>query len=127
MKTTSCHQGGMVFLRLWDKLLRLDGTLVEEEQFSQFRLTEARLMKYCREMLVTFYSKLEWAYHLIRPRILIEEKLTSRGRGELMNYRLFTFHGIIRAISKGSFWRVPDLMSGSPGAGLDTIVGSFSP
>ncbi len=118
---------GWCFFGCGRKLLSPDGTLVEEEQFSQFRLTEARLMEYCREMLVTRYSKLEWAYHQIRPRIFIAEKLASRGREELMNCRLFTFDGIIRAISKGSFWRAPDLLSGSPRAELDTIVGSFSP
>ena len=118
---------GWCFFDCGRKLLSPDGKLVSEEQLSQFRLTEARLMEYCREMLVTRYSKLEWAYHQIRPRIFIEEKLTSRGGGELMNYRLFTFDGIIRAISMRSFWRASDLLSGSPAAGLDAIVGSFSP
>jgi len=96
------HEGWWYFFGYGAKLLRLDGTLVEEEQLSQFRLTETRLLEYCREMLVTRYSKLEWAYHQISPRILIEERLAPRGGGELMDYRLFTFDGIVRAISVGS-------------------------
>jgi hypothetical protein len=54
-------------------------------------------------MLSSRYTKNEWAYHQITPKILIEEVMKPPGgESELLDYRFYTFAGEVRAISLGS-------------------------
>lgn len=53
-----------------------------------------------RWMAVTF-SPEEWAYTMMRKHILVEELLAPRQGTELMDYRFYTFDGVVRAINIG--------------------------
>jgi hypothetical protein len=56
----------------------------------------------CRKWLSTSYGRAGWAYGLVPPRILVEEILCSRDNKELKDYRLYTFHGVVKAINVGA-------------------------
>jgi hypothetical protein len=56
------------------------------------------VVEYCKVWLNTIYSKREWAYSQITPKILVEEVLRQRGGGELVDYRYFTFRGVVKAV-----------------------------
>jgi hypothetical protein len=96
------HEGEWYFFGYGAKLMNFDGTLVPEKERSPFLIEERGLLDQCREMLLSRYSKLEWAYHRISPRIVIEELLQPIKGGELMDYRFYTFDGMVAAISVGS-------------------------
>ena len=96
------YEGEWYFFGYGAKLLRHDGTMVEEPERSRSRISEEILLDHCRKMLSSRYSQHEWAYHQISPRILIEERLAPKEGEELMDYRLFTFDGKVKAISVGS-------------------------
>jgi hypothetical protein len=83
-------------------LLTRDGDLVEGTARSRFLLSRDRFVDLCWQMLRARHSKQEWAYQLIQPRILAEEMLQSETGGELMDYRFYVFHGVVRAINVGS-------------------------
>ncbi len=72
--------------------------LVGKNKFSDNRITREQVVKYCKIWLSSTYSKREWAYGQIPPRIIIEEVLEQRGGGELIDYRFFTFHGVVKTV-----------------------------
>ena len=56
----------------------------------------------CRQWLASRHKSNEWAYQHMPPRILIEETLLPREGHELLDYRLYTFQGQVRAVNLGS-------------------------
>ncbi len=72
--------------------------LIGRKNFDDNRLTRDEVLKYCETWLNTIYSRREWAYSQIPPRIMAEEVLEQRGGGDLIDYRFFTFHGKVKAI-----------------------------
>lgn len=72
--------------------------LIGRKNFSQRKLTRQQVVEYCREWLGIVYSKREWAYSQIKPVIMAEELLEQRGGGEMIDYRCFTFDGVVRAV-----------------------------
>ena len=65
-------------------------------------LTPAEAIAMCRGWLDAAHSPREWAYREIRPRIIVERLLSPRTGGELMDYRFYTFDGVVKAINVGS-------------------------
>lgn len=72
--------------------------LIGRKNFSQHILSREQVIAYCREWLGTRYSKREWAYQKIEPKIMVEELLNQKGGGELIDYRFFTFRGVVKAV-----------------------------
>lgn len=66
------------------------------------RLDENEVLRLCNSWLRQKYSTHEWAYHQMRPRILIEEILLPKAGKELLDYRFYTFDGKVAAINVGS-------------------------
>jgi hypothetical protein len=66
------------------------------------RLDEDEVNAVCRHWLETNYCGQQWAYSRMTPRILVEGLLAPRGGGELMDYRFYTFDGVVKAINVGS-------------------------
>ena len=72
--------------------------LVGRKNESSHKITREECIQYCREWLKTVYSKREWAYQHIRPKLMVEEVLEQHGGGELVDYRCFTFNGKVKAV-----------------------------
>jgi hypothetical protein len=78
------------------------GRLLDADQLESYALSREATLAYCRRMLSTVYSRKEWAYTLIPPRLFVEEALEPAAGQSLIDYRLYTFRGRVRAISLGS-------------------------
>ena len=72
--------------------------LIGRNNTSTYKLTREECVQYCNSWMSTIYSKREWAYQFITPKIMIEETLIQYNGGELMDYRCFTFNGKVGAI-----------------------------
>lgn len=72
--------------------------LIGRKNFSKHKLTREQVIEYCNDWLKTVYSHSEWAYIHIPPKIMVEEVLEQYGGGELIDYRCFTFHGVVKAV-----------------------------
>jgi len=66
------------------------------------RLDEGEVLRLCSGWLQKKYSTDEWAYHQMRPRVLIEELLFPHSGKELLDYRFYTFDGEVAVINVGS-------------------------
>lgn len=65
-------------------------------------MTTNDVVKTCQQWLDSLYSRDEWAYSQITPNIIIEELLKPARHSELMDFRLYTFDGQVKAINVGS-------------------------
>jgi hypothetical protein len=61
------------------------------------RLDRDRLIGLCEGWISRTYSRREWAYRSVPPRILVEELLDDGG-GVPCDYKFFVFHGRVRMI-----------------------------
>ncbi len=52
----------------------------------------------CCTWLQTRHNSAEWVYQEITPKIIVEEVLEATEPGEMPDYRLFTFGGVVKAI-----------------------------
>lgn len=84
------------------KLVKEDGTFINIENASQYEMTQSEVIEKCKTWLTQKYRETEWAYQHILPKLLIEELLESKDGKALKDYRMYTFHGKVRAISVGS-------------------------
>ena len=66
---------------------------------SNFKLTREECIQQCKIWLKSTYSKKEWAYRHIPPKIMIEEVLFQRGGGEFKDYKFHVFDGGVKALS----------------------------
>ncbi len=66
------------------------------------RLDIDEVIALCTQWLASRHNSNEWAYQHMTPRILVEETLVPREGSELLDYRLYTFRGQVRAINLGS-------------------------
>ncbi|MFT3894473.1 MAG: ATP-grasp fold amidoligase family protein [Anaerolineales bacterium] len=71
---------------------------IGRRNYASHEISREQVIEYCRSWLGRKYSKRQWAYRHIVPRIMVEEVLEQRGGGELVDYRCFTFNGKVRAI-----------------------------
>ncbi|MFN8413452.1 MAG: ATP-grasp fold amidoligase family protein [Anaerolineales bacterium] len=72
--------------------------LIGRKNFSKHKITREQVIEYCKVWLKTVYSHSEWAYTKIVPKIMVEEVLEQYGGGELIDYRCFTFRGVVKAV-----------------------------
>lgn len=82
--------------------LMLPNGEMDEAKAGLHLLSQEKCIRRCREWLCMAYRKEEWVYHQMVPKLLVEETLTPRNGGELMDFRFFTFDGSVRAINVGS-------------------------
>lgn len=66
------------------------------------KITLEECINLCKKWLNQKYRMEEWAYQNISPKILIEEIQYPKNGGELFDYRFYTFHGKVKALSIGS-------------------------
>ncbi len=83
-------------------LVNQDGSFLNTHSAARYEISKAEVIGLCREWLSRDYSRNEWAYRQIRPKIVIEELLESKDEKSLKDYRLYTFHGVVKAINVGS-------------------------
>jgi len=76
--------------------------LIGRKNFSMRKLPREECIHYCRQWLKSVYSKSQWAYQHISPKIIIEEVLEQKGGGALVDYRCFTFNGVVKAVQVSS-------------------------
>jgi hypothetical protein len=72
--------------------------LIGRKNVSKHKLTQEECIQHCVSWLKTIYSRREWAYQYIAPKIIAEEALVQYNGGELVDYRCFTFHGKVKAV-----------------------------
>jgi hypothetical protein len=65
-------------------------------------LTRDEIICQCRHWLAGAHAAREWAYRGIRPRIIVEKILLPKTGEELIDYRFYTFNGVVKAINVGS-------------------------
>jgi hypothetical protein len=77
-----------------------DGSQLDADRStgSTTELTSAACLAQCQQWLDRRYSRREWAYRHIPPRIVVEEALQPRTGRQLHDYRLYAFDGVVRAI-----------------------------
>ena len=66
------------------------------------KITQKECINLCEDWLKQKYLMEEWAYQNIKPKILVEEIQYPKKGGELFDYRFYTFHGKVKALSIGS-------------------------
>jgi hypothetical protein len=88
------HQG--------NELVAGDGSLFTGRAMDHARLSREECVALCRQWLATSYTPRLWVYRRLPRRIIVEETLESADGGELKDYRLYTFDGIVKAINVGS-------------------------
>lgn len=84
------------------KLSGSDGSLIDERLAESFRLSREECIGLCRNWLNRRWARCEWGYQDISPKIFVEEILFAQNGKELMDYRLYTFQGVVKAINVGS-------------------------
>ena len=84
-----------------ENIVNSDGTL-NKHTSDEYSLSKEECVYLCKRWLGQKYKKREWAYQYITPKIIIEEVLESEDNGELKDYRMYTFHGKVKAINVGS-------------------------
>lgn len=83
-------------------LVAPDGSLVAGRIAARARLSREECVAVCREWLASIFSPRLWVCRRIPRRIIVEETLESADGGELKDYRLYTFDGVVKAINVGS-------------------------
>jgi len=85
-----------------DHLIAANGALVRPSEGAPHRLSRDECIRRCGSWLGRDYSRSQWAYRRIRRKIVVEAALTPRVGGQLEDFRLYAFHGRVRAINVGS-------------------------
>ena len=78
------------------------GELLPRSSIFRHELSDAETIDQCDAWLRSKFSTVELSYHRIAPLLIAEEYLTPAVGGDLRDYRFYTFHGKVRAISVGS-------------------------
>lgn len=80
-------------------LVNPDGSLLNMNAASEYELSQAEAIQLCKEWLGRKWSKSQWAYQHIPPRIVVEELLETKDNKALTDYKMYTFHGVVKAIA----------------------------
>jgi hypothetical protein len=97
-----CEAGEFYYFGQGKGLIDANGKLLAEARHSSHYLSRDQVVGLCRKMLGIRFAAGEWAYQVIPPQILAEERLFPADGGELLDYRFFTFNGVVRVIGVGS-------------------------
>jgi hypothetical protein len=90
-----CNKGELYLL--------VDGSgLSNNKEKVKYKISRQECVKYCNLWLRKIYSKSEWAYQHIPPKIVVEECLISDSGTELKDNRFYVFDGVVKAISVDS-------------------------
>ncbi|OQY32276.1 MAG: hypothetical protein B6I38_04855 [Anaerolineaceae bacterium 4572_5.1] len=81
------------------EMVNQDGSLLNMDSATKYELSKAEVIKKCEEWLALKYTRREWAYHQIIPKIIVEELLVSKDNKALRDYKLYTFQGVVKAIA----------------------------
>jgi len=95
-----CRGGTHYFFGDGSQLAGLDGQF--DAAAGQHKLTVAEVRTLCHRWLQQRHTANEWAYRHIPQRIVVEELLQPAAGPELLDYRLYTFDGHVRAINVGA-------------------------
>lgn len=83
-------------------LVNQDGSFLNKHSASKCEIDKAEVILMCKKWLSRKYSRNEWAYKHITPKIVIEEFLRPHEGNDLCDYRMYTFQGEVKAINIGS-------------------------
>jgi hypothetical protein len=97
-----CYNSELYLFGSGQYLANSDGSLLNTNSATQYKLRKAEAIRMCREWLTRRYCRIQWAYKHISPRIIVEELLVPKDDKVLKDYRMYTFHGVVKAISVGS-------------------------
>jgi hypothetical protein len=70
----------------------------DRNDISKYKLSREECIQKCKLWLNSVYSKREWVYTQITPKIMLEEALAQRGGGEFKDYKFHVFHGEVKAV-----------------------------
>ena len=73
-----------------------------KDQLASRRLSLSEVKDTVDGWMRRVYSRCEWAYSQIPPRLVVERYVSGEGEGQLKDYRLYVFDGVARAVSIGS-------------------------
>lgn len=97
-----CYNSELYLFRDGQDLVNRDGSLLNTNSATKYKLRKAEAIQMCREWLSRKFIRREWAYQRIGSRILIEELLLPKDNKALIDYRMYTFFGKVKAINVGS-------------------------
>lgn len=97
-----CLQGNFYYFKNGIEIVDIDGTLKDICADNKHQLTQDEVIALCTEWMSNKHRAKEWAYQHIEPNIIVEALLTPLNDTELKDYRMYTFHGVVRAINIGS-------------------------
>lgn len=80
----------------------VSGEALIERDLSKSIITREECLRLCNRWLSSRYSKEQWAYQHIEPKLFVEEKLESPDGNELTVYRCFVFDGVVKVINEDS-------------------------
>jgi hypothetical protein len=91
-------------------LINEKGQFKESSELTDFELSQLEVIQKCKEWLSCKMSSKEWAYSFIKPKIFIEEYLTSNCSQSIQDFRFYVFNGCVKAINIGSpFFRKKEI------------------
>ncbi len=79
-----------------------NGKLYKHGDSSKVELTRQDCVRICEGWLKSRYSRSQWAYAHIPPRIVVEAEVNQLGGGALIDYRCYTFNGKVAVIQYDS-------------------------
>ena len=80
-------------------LVNPDGSLLNMAAAAQYELSQDEAIQLCKGWLRRRYREREWAYRHLTPRIVVEELLETKDNRAITDYKMYTFHGVVKAIS----------------------------
>lgn len=80
-------------------LINPDGSLLNMDSAPEYELSQDKAIQLCKEWMGRRYREREWAYRHLTPRIVVEELLETKDNKALVDYKMYTFHGVVKAIS----------------------------
>ncbi len=67
-------------------------------EIAKYKITQTEVIDLCKSWLRKRYSRTQWAYQHIVPKIIVEEYLYPREGTELKDYKLYTFYGKVKLV-----------------------------
>jgi hypothetical protein len=97
-----CLQGEFYHFKSGTEIVDADGSLKGANVNTEHPLSQDEVVALCIEWMGQTHRSDEWAYQHIEPQIIVEALLNPQDDTELKDYRMYTFDGVVKAISIGS-------------------------